>query len=546
MKKRKSIKLVAVIVLVTLFALQISIISFAKTPISFPCENIFVNDFANVISEDEELRLIENATALFNSYGGIEIVVTTISTLEGYTLEDFYSEEFLETCNEEELEMLVEDLPSKFATEMYNQYQIGTNDMGILILLIVEDGYIEVQTGKSMEAYISNSKAGRFIDEYALDSFKEQKFSEGLINLQEAFISELKNRIVPDFESETTSNPERSIASNSDVDASQKSAFFPLFVLVVVLAVVCIIFGVFYLHGEKKDLHNQLSYSYDLAKELSNAISGIQESHHSELDALKKKLQDENDSLCKKYSNKIESLNKNISDLSHESEILNSRLQELQSSYSVLQDRYTRVLQLYPNADDEVSKIIEEEIRQSHIEKAAAFDKLISKVIDIPANMDAIPEISSALSAYSSLEDAQKAYVNSDIGKLKNLYDESLSLKAEYERCQEIERNKNLAAVAMASITTIIGFISFGKANDLRKLKEAKLIYDKLPSSAKPYADDSIINKLNRLIKEATDDKIRKEREEREEHERIRREEERRRDHEEMERRLMEERRRQR
>ena len=46
-----------------------------------------------------------------------------------------------------------------------------------------------------MEGYIPDSKAGRFIDNYAIPSLKENKFNEGIIQLQGAFIEEISNKL---------------------------------------------------------------------------------------------------------------------------------------------------------------------------------------------------------------------------------------------------------------------------------------------------------------------------------------------------------------
>ena len=90
----------------------------------------------------------------------------------------------------------------------------------------------------------------------------------------------------------------------------------------------------------------------------------------------------------------------------------------------------------------------------------------------------------------------------------------------------EEERKKKLASVAVASITAIISSISIGKAKHLKKLKEAKSIYDNLDSESRSYFDKSVADKLDKLYKEAKRDK---EEEEKAERRRKRREEEERR-----------------
>lgn len=78
-------------------------------------------------------------------------------------------------------------------------------------------------------------------------------------------------------------------------------------------------------------------------------------------------------------------------------------------------------------------------------------------------------------------------------------------------------------SLTIDNILNIIAYISYGKARDLRKLKEAKNIYENLNYASQKYVDSSIIEKLDRLIREAKRDK---EEEEEAERRRKRREEE--------------------
>ena len=174
---RKSIKSFIAVFILVLGIFQLSTVVFAKTNIPSATSDFYVNDFANVFSADEKTRLLNNAITLADEHDGIQVVVTTVESLDGDTIENY-------------------------ALEMYNLYGIGKDDMGLLVLLSTGDRQIRIEVGKAMEAYINDSKAGRFIDKYAIPSLKEDKFDEGLINLQEALISQ----IVTDIENENTEN----------------------------------------------------------------------------------------------------------------------------------------------------------------------------------------------------------------------------------------------------------------------------------------------------------------------------------------------------
>lgn len=74
---------------------------------------------------------------------------------------------------------------------MFNEYGIGRDDKGILILLSVEDRDVRIEVGNALEEYINDAKAGRLMDTYAIPDFKENKFADGLIKLQDGTMKEL-------------------------------------------------------------------------------------------------------------------------------------------------------------------------------------------------------------------------------------------------------------------------------------------------------------------------------------------------------------------
>ena len=85
----------------------------AEVQIPAATSDFYVNDFANVFSKEEKSRLMNNAIELANNYDGVQVVVTTIDSLEGMSV-------------------------STYGYKMYNKYAIGKNDMGVLILLSIK------------------------------------------------------------------------------------------------------------------------------------------------------------------------------------------------------------------------------------------------------------------------------------------------------------------------------------------------------------------------------------------------------------------------
>ncbi len=214
-------KLINFIVAVFSIATLMFTTVYAEISIPKATSEFYVNDFSDILSESEEVQMIEKAKSLSDEHGGVQVVVTTIKSLEGNSIEDY-------------------------SYEMYNQYGIGKDDMGLLILLATEDRQIRIEVGKSMEAYFNDSKAGRFIDNYAIPYLKENRFNEGLISLQEQCIKEIVLQIEKESNATETSEP---------VDGST--------VAIILIVLVCLVgFGIFVYNrvvaeGEKREVEER-------------------------------------------------------------------------------------------------------------------------------------------------------------------------------------------------------------------------------------------------------------------------------------------------
>ena len=460
---RKSIKNLSITVLILLATLLFSTVAYAAE-IPAATDEFYVNDFADVFTAEEEERLLDNAVTLAEESDGIQVVVTTVESLDGDSVENY-------------------------AVEMYNQYEIGKDDMGLLILLSTGDRQIRVEVGRAMEAYINDSKAGRFMDEYAIPYLSENKFNEGLINLQEALIDEIVATV--EAESESAQTTQDSEFASSAIDDIFGGILIAIVLIVIVLAVITLVKKIIAKSKRKQQeidsLRHQLENTkYDFKQETNN-LKGV------------------------------------INSLLAEKGTLNTAYDTLKNKYATLNDRYERVKILYPEADQKVSDMIKEEIRQKNMALAKKVDEIIGRVINLQASKDIVQDVKRALDSYSRLTKEQRAFVESDISRLKKLYDESVELKKEYDRIQEEKRRKKAAADALSSINSVIAGITIGKSMHLRKLKDAMAIYNNLDAGSKEFFDKSALDRLNKLYGDAKRDK------EEEEEERRRREEEERR-----------------
>lgn len=461
---RKSIKNLSITVLILLATLLFSTVAYAAE-IPAATDEFYVNDFADVFTAEEEERLLDNAVTLAEESDGIQVVVTTVESLDGDSVENY-------------------------AVEMYNQYEIGKDDMGLLILLSTGDRQIRVEVGRAMEAYINDSKAGRFMDEYAIPYLSENKFNEGLINLQEALIDEIVATV--EAESESAQTTQDSEFASSAIDDIFGGILIAIVLIVIVLAVITLVKKIIAKSKKKQQeidsLRHQLENTKSDFKQETNNLKGV------------------------------------INSLLAEKGTLKTAYDTLKNKYATLNDRYERVKILYPEADQKVSDMIKEEIRQKNMALAKKVDEIIGRVINLQASKDIVQDVKIALDSYSRLTKEQRAFVESDISRLKKLYDESVELKKEYDRIQEEKRRKKAAADALSSINSVIAGITIGKSMHLRKLKDAMAIYNNLDAGSKEFFDKSALDRLNKLYGDAKRDK-----EEEEERRRRREEEERRR-----------------
>lgn len=139
----------------------------AKKAYPKPTDNFFVNDFANVLSQDAENKISLQAQNLYYACKA-QAVVVTIDTLDGVSIDDY-------------------------AYDLANDWGIGDKDEdnGILILLAVNDREVRIEVGSGLEGAIPDSKAGRIIDTYGIDYFAVDSFSEGIESVYNSVVNEI-------------------------------------------------------------------------------------------------------------------------------------------------------------------------------------------------------------------------------------------------------------------------------------------------------------------------------------------------------------------
>ena len=120
--------------------------------------NFYVNDYANVLSKETE-EYIMNTNVELESKTKAQIVVVTVKTLDGKSIEEY-------------------------ATELFRKFGIGdkTKNNGVLLLCSTGDRKFRIEVGYGLEGALPDGKTGRIQDEYIIPYLKNDNYDEGIKN----------------------------------------------------------------------------------------------------------------------------------------------------------------------------------------------------------------------------------------------------------------------------------------------------------------------------------------------------------------------------
>lgn len=393
----------------------------------------YVNDFAGVFSEEEKQQLMENAVSLAEEYDGIQVVVSTVTSLKGYTIE-------------------------QYGYAMYNQYKIGNESMGILILLSTEDREVSIETGKNMQAYITDTRSGQLLDDYGMQYFRNNEFAEGLIAVQEATINEIKELVPIDWNTPSktaqSQSPESNINQEESVNEQQiqvteqnNSRMGEIDMLFAVLFVVTLIIAIALgrlVYKAKKQLA-EVQEGNEKNKNAIHKLLQIVQEYKEKNNTLENDLE----KLSNKTKNEIATLKKGNKDLQNSSaeerKMLQSKIKSLEeknnglnNQIAEMQEFYARVCKLHPENDfkQEVSDMIAAEFK-------AAVDEVDSKInsaLNLKPSKDNVEKFAEVISFYENASDDVRNAVTANINKVKQLQQEAIKLRQRDEAATEAKK----------------------------------------------------------------------------------------------------------
>lgn len=179
--KRQNFKF-AFFVFYFIFFILVFSISEVSASVLKPTSDFYVNDNAGLLTTDTKQYII-NTNIELQKKTGAQIVVVTVKSLEGKSIEDY-------------------------ANELFNSWGIGdkTKDNGLLLLCSYRDREFRVEVGYGLEGKLPDGKTGRMQDEYIIPYLKENKFNEGIKNGYSAFLKEVAEEYGVTITSSETAN----------------------------------------------------------------------------------------------------------------------------------------------------------------------------------------------------------------------------------------------------------------------------------------------------------------------------------------------------
>lgn len=125
-----------------------------------PTDNYYINDYANILREEMQKYILKRSIALDNA-SKIQVVVVTIKSTEGISIEEY-------------------------ANTLYNNFGIGKDSKGALILLCPHERTIRIEIGDGLGEILPDGKVGRILDDYVIPTLKKDDWNQGIKNAYDA------------------------------------------------------------------------------------------------------------------------------------------------------------------------------------------------------------------------------------------------------------------------------------------------------------------------------------------------------------------------
>ncbi|MFP8644239.1 TPM domain-containing protein [Priestia aryabhattai] len=160
------------------FALLLSLlcntvsVAFAAPDIPNPVGDIYVQDFAHLLNDQEKADINQMSRKLDDETKA-QVAILTVNSLGNSDVEEY-------------------------ANEAFRKYKLGDKKLnnGVLILLAKKDRKIRIEVGYGLEGAITDIKSGEIIDSYAIPNLKNGKYDTALETTYKA----VYNQVVKEYD----------------------------------------------------------------------------------------------------------------------------------------------------------------------------------------------------------------------------------------------------------------------------------------------------------------------------------------------------------
>ncbi|MEW5551991.1 TPM domain-containing protein [Peribacillus frigoritolerans] len=160
-------KKLAVFALFFILTFSLANVAAAQPNIPEPVGDIYVQDFAGVLDDQEKSEIIELGKRLDDATKA-QISVLAVDSMEGSEIEEY-------------------------SVEAFRSFKLGDAELnnGVLIVLAMEEQKIRIEVGYGLEGAITDIKSGQILDDVAIPALKEGKYDVALTETYKAVYNDV-------------------------------------------------------------------------------------------------------------------------------------------------------------------------------------------------------------------------------------------------------------------------------------------------------------------------------------------------------------------
>jgi uncharacterized protein len=182
-------------------------VAWSATEVPAPSGDIYVQDFENLLSQEQENELRRLGRALEDSTKA-QIAVLTVPTLGDLTIEEY-------------------------ANKAFRQYKLGDQKLnnGVLLLLSLEQREVRIEVGYGLEGALPDGKVGRFIDNITIPYIQEDKPDQAIMETYKS----LYNEVSIEYNVQDSLSPQSIQLPEVQETSNDKGSFIWIIIIVIFL-----------------------------------------------------------------------------------------------------------------------------------------------------------------------------------------------------------------------------------------------------------------------------------------------------------------------